>query len=151
MGTPPAPSYATIYYAIHENEFVPTFPNLLFYCRYIDDVFGIWQTLPDHADAPEWMWLTTTMPYHDLKWELNPLSLSVEFLDMTISIDGQSITTTLFEKAMNLYQFIPPHSAHPPGVLTGTVFGNIIRIYLLCSNQEDIERMVCRFYKRLVL
>ena len=31
----------------------------------------------------------------------------------------------------------PPHSAHPPGVLTGILSGDIIYIHSLCSNKED--------------
>ena len=151
MGTPPAPSYATLYYAIHENEFVPSFPNLLFYRRYIDDVFGIWKTEIDRTDLPEWTRLANTMPYHDLKWDVNPLSTSVDFLDLTISIHNHLISTTLFEKALNLYLFIPPHSAHPPGVLTGIVYGHLIRLHTLCSDPVDIHRKTQDFYKRLLI
>ena len=48
MGTPPAPAWATIFYALHENEMVPRWSqNLMFYKRFIDDVIGIWLTDPD--------------------------------------------------------------------------------------------------------
>ena len=61
-------------------------------------------------------------------------------MDMTISIRKDRIVTSLYEKLMNLYLYIPPHSAHPPGVLTGLVSGNILRIHLLCSDEDDINR-----------
>jgi hypothetical protein len=42
MGTPPAPPWATLYYVLHENDFLPRFEdNLPLYRRFIDDVFGI--------------------------------------------------------------------------------------------------------------
>ena len=42
MGTPPGCAIATIYYAIHEEMLLERFnTNLLYYCRYIDDMFGI--------------------------------------------------------------------------------------------------------------
>ena len=61
-------------------------------------------------------------------------------MDMTIAIRKDRIITSLYEKSMNLYLYITPHSAHPPGVLTGLVSGNIFRIHLLCSEQDDIDR-----------
>ena len=59
------------------------------------------------------------------------------------------LTTTLFEKSLNLYLYIPPHSAHPPGVLTGLVIGNCHRIHTLCSVEKDKTTLLRRFFKRL--
>ena len=70
---------------------------------------------------------------------------------MTISIHEGRIVTSLYEKAMNLYLYIPPHSAHPPGVLTGLVSGNILRIHSLCSEQDDINLRMKQFYARLLV
>ena len=51
---------------------------------------------------------------------------------------------------MNLYLYVPPHSAHPQGVLTGLVSCNIICIHLLCSNKEGINRRMKEFYASLL-
>lgn len=42
MGTPPGPSYANLYYAIHEKRINPKYPQLFYSKRYIDDSFVIW-------------------------------------------------------------------------------------------------------------
>ena len=43
MGTPPAPTYANLVFAFHQNTIVPKYPtHLVLYKRYIDDIFGIW-------------------------------------------------------------------------------------------------------------
>ena len=70
---------------------------------------------------------------------------------MTIAIRGDWIVTLLYEKAMNLYLYIPSHSAHPPGVLNGLVSGNILQIHSLCSEQNDINRRMKEFYARLLV
>ena len=70
---------------------------------------------------------------------------------MPIAIRGDRIVTLLYEKAMNLYLHTPPHSAHPPGVLTGLVSGNILKINSLCSKQDDINRRMKELYTRLLV
>ena len=48
MGTPPAPPYATIYYGLHESKFLPNHQqHVIFYNRFIDNVFGIWLPHPN--------------------------------------------------------------------------------------------------------
>eukprot|EP00956_Cyclotella_meneghiniana_P021804 scaffold40247_cov36-Cyclotella_meneghiniana.AAC.1 len=63
-------------------------------------------------------------------------------MDLTISIDNGKFKFTLFEKPLNLYLYIPPNSAHPPGCITGLIFGNVLRIYQLCSEESDIHNPV---------
>ena len=63
---------------------------------------------------------------------------SIDFMDMTISINKlNKIETILFEKRLNLHQYIPPHSAHLPGLLPGIVYGTLFRIFTLCLTEED--------------
>ena len=88
--------------------------------------------------------------YHDIAWTYSPLSSSVDFLDTTISIAHGHVSTTLYEKALNLYLYISPHSCHPPGVLSGLVLGNCHRIYTLCSDRNDAKRHLSNFYRRLL-
>ena len=70
---------------------------------------------------------------------------------MAIAIRRDRIVTSLYEKAMNLYLYIPPHSTHPPEVLTGLVSVNLLRIHLLCSKQDDINCRMKEFYARLII
>ena len=70
---------------------------------------------------------------------------------MTILIREDRIVTSLYEKSMNLYLYIPPHYAHPPGVLTGLVSGKILWIHSLCNEQDDINLCKKQFYSRLLV
>jgi hypothetical protein len=49
--------------------------------------------------------------------------LSNGFLDLSLKLTPTGITTSIFEKAMNLYLYLPPNSAQPPGVLRGLMIG----------------------------
>jgi len=60
-----------------------------------------------------------------------------------------SMTTILFEKSLNLYLYIPPHSTHPPSVLTGLVIGICHQIETFCSVEANKFTHLQRFFKRL--
>ena len=147
MGTPPACCYATIYYAIKESNLLERFSdNLLFYKRYIDDVFGIWV---DNNPSLTFNDFKEALNFHQLRWEVNDPTTSVIFLDMEISIKENLIITKMYEKKLNLYLYISPHSAHPPGVLSGLVIGNILRIHYLCSEAQQRRQYYTMFFQRL--
>ena len=125
MGTPPASTYATIYYGIHEEKFLPHHSRrVIYYRRFIDDVIGIWcPNKNPQLDESEWNEFKQKMnSFPGLTWEFSERSKTVDFMDMTITINNSNmIDTTLFEKRLNLHLYIPPHSAHPPGLLPGIV------------------------------
>ena len=140
MGTPPAPPYATIYFGIHAENFFPHHAQRGIYRRFIDNVIGIWcPNKNPERDALEWNEFRDKMnAFPGLTWEFSEWSKSIYFMDMTISINNSNkIETTLFKKRLNLHLYIPPHSAHPPGLLPGIVYGTLFRIFTLCSTEED--------------
>ena len=74
MGTPPAPPYATIYYGIHEEKFVPHHSRQVIYKRrFIDDVIGI--SCPNNnpqLEAVEWNEFKQKMnAFPGLTWEFS--------------------------------------------------------------------------------
>ena len=74
MGTPPAPPYATIYYGIHEEKFLPHHAQrVIFYRRFIDDVIGIWcPNKNPERDALEWNEFKDKMnAFPGLTWEFS--------------------------------------------------------------------------------
>jgi hypothetical protein len=85
-----------------------------------------------------------------LEWVCTDLATSVNFMDLTITIADGHLETTLFEKAQNLYLYIPPHSSHPRGVFTGLIFGQVLRIRRLCSKQSDADDRTKQFFARLL-
>ena len=71
-------------------------------------------------------------------------------MDMTLEIVNGIITTSLYAKPNALHLFIPPHSCHAPGVITGHIFGQILRIYLLCTLEKVQEDELRLFFGRLL-
>ena len=152
MGTPCACVYAMLFFGWFEREdIIPNYNNnLLFYCRQIDDIFGIWIDDPDNKD--EWSTFQKNLnSYSQLEWKTSPLSHTVDFLDLTITITNEgNIETKTFQKKENLFLYIPPHSAHPPGMLQGLVFG-LMETYLLQNTQwSNYITYVRLLYQRLL-
>eukprot|EP00956_Cyclotella_meneghiniana_P007975 scaffold10615_cov40-Cyclotella_meneghiniana.AAC.1 len=145
--------YATIFYAIHEKVLLSKWSSrVMFYKRFIDDVIGVWLA---HAD-PEvnkqlWEEFEADMnKWHDLEWTCETPSHSVIFMDMTITIVDNHVETKLYEKDMNLYLYLPPHSSHPRGVFTGLIFGQILRTRRLCTHSEDANSSINDFLERML-
>jgi len=157
MGTPPATMYATLYYAIHEmNSLCPRFESsLCLYKRYIDDIFGLWLIDEDPVkDEQNWLEFQRSLAYGKLTWEVTNRETSVNFMDLTISIDASKkspINSRIYEKPLNLYLYLPPHSAHPPGVLRGLITGMTNRIYRLTTTKSDQLNSLRSLHRRLLL
>ena len=88
--------------------------------------------------------------WHGLRWKCETPSASVNFMDLTITIVNGRLETTLYEKAMNLYLYLPPHSSHPRGVFTGLIFRQVLQIRRLCSHKQDADGKILEFFHRLL-
>ena len=153
MGMSPAPTIANLFVAIYENEHIIPLVGkyLMSYRRFIDDGFAVWlHDCDPNADAKNWNDFKAICNAMGLSWTFKSPRKKLVFMDMTIKIEGERLTTTIYAKPMALYQYIPPNSCHPPGVLTGLLFGQILRIYQLCSHSEDIDKELSLFYRRLL-
>ena len=51
---------------------------------------------------------------------------------------------------MNLLLYIPPASAHPPGVLKSTIYGNLRRYWLQNTNKADYHEAAKSFARHLI-
>jgi hypothetical protein len=151
MGTSTACLYATLYYAYHERlTLLSAFSTkLLYFRRFIDDIFGIWW---DARDQNTWSDFQATLPFGSLKWETTTLSGTVVFLDLELTINPKTrrITTKTYKKLMNLFLYIPPHSAHPAGVLKSMIYGNLRHYWIQNSNRPDYISTATRFAQHLV-
>ena len=90
--------------------------------------------------------------YGSLKWEFTELRTSANFLDLTLSFKlNGTFKTKLFEKELNLYLYIPPHSSHPPGALHGLITDMTKQIYRLTTDAADQQSSVINLFNRLLV
>jgi hypothetical protein len=121
MGTPAAPLYAIITYGYHEKtKILPNFNNnLLYYKRYINDIISVWIDSPLSLNDSWDSFKTQLNGFGSLQWNVEDLTTSTTFLDLTIQIIDHKIHTSTFQNDLNLYLKIPPTSAHPTSCIKG--------------------------------
>jgi hypothetical protein len=152
MGTPAACAYATISYGEFENSTIlTTFAlNLLYYRRYINNIFGTCLPPKTNKDTTWTSFKNTLNNWGTLKWTIEKPSLKTTFLDLNLSIQNSRIVTTTFQKDLNLYLYIPPTSAHTPGCLKGLNHGELLRYWTQNPNNQDFQAIVSKFIIRLL-
>eukprot|EP00804_Cyclotella_cryptica_P013278 CCRYP_007044-RA/>CCRYP_007044-RA protein AED:0.44 eAED:0.44 QI:0/-1/0/1/-1/0/1/0/126 len=116
MGMAPALPWATIFYALYKQHFVPKWnAHLIFYRRFIDDIIGIWLPHP-YRDTDTTLWsafCNNLQQWHGLEWKISPHSDRCNFMDLALTLAPTGkIETNLFEKSQNLYPFTS-HQAVP--------------------------------------
>ena len=149
MGTPAACAYATITYGHFENSTIlPNFQqNLMYYKRYIDDIFGIWRDTP----CNNWEKFKSKLDqFGTLRWNVENPSNTTTFLDLELTINHQKIYTKTFQKPLNLYLYIPPHSAHPQSCFKGFITGEILCYWRQNMDTEDYIQITSLFIQRLL-
>jgi hypothetical protein len=109
----PSPPLAAIYYGIWEEAcLLQDFTTNLFnYARFIDDGIGLWDTL--EGPYPDCAWnqfKTAVNAWGSLTWIISPLTLQVDFLDVTFSIhNGEMGKYSIYAKELNLYLYLLPY------------------------------------------
>ena len=153
MGTPVAYMWSIIYYWWHEKHcLLPKYGSKIkLLKRFIDDMASVILIGgEDGMSALEWIEFKKDVnTFGILTWEIHEPSHTIDFLDLTVEIKDGSIVTRTYQKPMNLYQYIPPHSSHPPGMIKGMVYGLLQQYFLQNSIRDDYWKMVRLFYRRL--
>jgi hypothetical protein len=147
----PALTIANLYVAIYKSDHIVGVKYLLFYKRFIDDGIADWLHDEDPTtNASNWNDFKACINAMGLNWMFKSARKKLTFMDMTIQVKGEKIVTTIYAKPLALYQCISPNSCHPPVVLTGLIFGQILRIYQLCSHSKDVNKELSLLHTHLL-
>jgi hypothetical protein len=132
MGMHCAPDLANLYAAYFEDEFVINSPSVLFYKRFIDDIFMLIQA--DSGEAALEIAGGLNLPGCEIVW--STASQSAIFLDVHVWISPFGILRWKpFQKALNHTERIPWISSHPLTVKRGAFYGELSRLAILSSTE----------------
>ena len=120
-------------------------PPLFLHARLIDDAVQLWdfskvsrEFKRDFCDI-----MKQELKFGSLTWKVEKPSKSIDFLDLTIQLEGNgTVNTKTYIKPLCLHLYIPPRSAHPKGVIKSLIFGTLRRFWIQNSRLEDFESHV---------
>lgn len=138
MGAKLAPAFANLVLAWWECNFLvylPGFNNILLYRRYIDDLFFVWKGC--ESDLFTFInSLSDSIPF--LKFKISAFGKQVNFLDVLISIDTNSLTwnSTIFRKKTFRNNYLHFCSMHPLFMKVNMARGQYIRLSRIISDDN---------------
>ena len=81
-------------------------------------------------------------------WQISENSLA--FLDIKLSINGNSLSTSVHYKPTDSHNYLLHSSSHPQHVKNAIPFSQFLRLRRLCSNDSDFNNKcgeMCQFFK----
>ncbi|CAN8013568.1 unnamed protein product [Ixodes persulcatus] len=138
MGTKMAPNYANLFMADLDSRFLSSrFLQPLFYKRYIDDIFMVWA----HGESALIDFIQDFNGLHpSIMFSHSYSKTSIDFLDGTVEISGNALSTKLFRKPTDRQQYLHFKSSHPKHCKTSIPFSQAHRFRRICSNLDEFER-----------
>ena len=151
MGTPVAVTYANIFlYHLERTLLITAAP--IYYRRFIDDIFAI---MPP-ASAQQFVHHSFNKQYSTIKLESVTMNTIGIFLDVKFEliptpddINFYHIKHFIYQKAINIYQYIPYMSSHQRHTLYNFILNEFKRYSLLCSHVDDFQHTASLFSQRL--
>ena len=150
IGTKFAPAYACIFMDKIENDFLKTQQNTpLVWYRFLDDVFFIWT----HGEQTLKSFLESLNTFHpNIKFTHESSKECISFLDLSVSLSGNKLSTDLYIKPTDRHQYLHYSSSHPDHTRKSIIFSQTLRLSRLCSKEIDFvkhkEEMKTWFLKR---
>jgi len=143
MGTPMAPTYAILFMFAIERQHIN---RALYYKRYIDDIFGIFNSA-DHFN--DFVHAINSVIPDRLKLEAIICGSEGIFLDIKFKLNDGNLSYQLYQKPNNTYAYIPTISDHPRSMFKSFILEELTRYHRNCSDFNIFQSMAILFKDRL--
>ena len=127
------PSYASLFVGFIENKFVSNYhgPKPDRYKRFIDDCVGATSSSKEELEQ----FITAVNSFHPaLKYTWEIFENSLAFLDIKLSINGNSLSTSVHYKPTDSHNYLLHSSSHPQHVKNAIPLSQFLRLKRLCIN-----------------
>ena len=136
MGTKCAPSYASLYMGWFENlHILPRIKDhITMYVRYIDDLFFVWKG----PESELLKFLEEINKIHpSIKFDHEYSRESINFLDTTVKLINNKLSTTLFTKPTDRRAYLHSKSYHPQSTKKSIAYSQATRLRRICTDIND--------------
>ena len=86
------------------------------------------------------MWKETNSVHSNIEVDLRFSEAKIDFLDVTISIENDFLTTDLHAKPTDKHMYLNRNSSHPETTKSAIPYGLGIRAKRICSNNDRYKR-----------
>ena len=156
MGTSLAAAFASLAIAAREEMFLSIFgQNFLIWLRFADDIYAL-------SDSDRTAILDSIKHFcsdvpklNDVPWDIVSARKDAVFLDVRVSLCSSRIAgvnlmvTSLYQKKMNRYQYLPYYTCHPTHMVKSWVASETMRYARLCFHKHDFMEIINLFKARL--
>ncbi|XP_078544821.1 uncharacterized protein LOC144829499 [Lissotriton helveticus] len=140
MGFSGAPAYANTYMAKYEETFLlkdkDWVDNIILYCRYIDDIFLIWQ---NSQELLEQKILQLNTYDENIEFTKNIETKAIPFLDVLVKIEDNAIQTEVYHKTTDKNTALMFNSFHSRNLVNNLPYSQMLRVKRICSDNEALE------------
>lgn len=135
MGTRIGPNYASLFMSVLENDFLRNRAlKPLYYKRFIDDIFLIWP----HGENELLSFIADFNTVHQsISFSHDYSRSTVNFLDVTVCISDNKLTTRLYRKPTDRHRYLHFKSSHVKHWKTSIPYSQALRFKRICSEQSD--------------
>ncbi|XP_033103422.1 uncharacterized protein LOC117106179, partial [Anneissia japonica] len=147
MGTKMAPCYANIFMAELEDRLLANSnPKPSYYCRYIDDIFFIWEHGIDKLNEFE----RFANNFHPrIEFTINSSSSNISFLDVSVHLKNGIISTSVHHKPTDNHRYLDFNSSHHISLKKSLIYSQCLHIKRICSTpseyQSELARLTSKF------